>query len=207
MAQFTIDDPDNTPEWLTEYQRSSRVPVAKADDRLLFRITQEDAQRFQTLSGFTGVEVLLEDGAVSDWNVLDEDPFETAFGMLWESARSKEKSQLIFEMESDSGTMTLVKYVDGVLSAFDDTGGTFECFDRRRVYATVEEAFSHPDEMFFEPADVLLSICSTMHSSEEIAAKLSWLCDVEAHEFTINGQPWRYDPDKGVSRVASGTAE
>lgn len=199
MTGFTIEDMADAPDWLMEYHDTGREPAAKADNRILFRVTPEDGKRFGELSGSVGVELLLQAGEVVEWNVLGDEQFPQAAGEIFNASHEGQDGEETYRLEMQSSCMHLINYRDGVLSWFDT--GTMWLDDRYRLFASVDEALQDEGEMWFSPSEALVSVYSAVHSAPEIASRLRWLEYVDAHEFTINGEAWRFEPGKGVTRV------
>jgi hypothetical protein len=199
MSTFNIEKPDEAPDWLRHYQDTNRTPDYKSADRWVFKTTPSDREQFEQLTGAEGVELLIAGEAVSEWAILHEEDFAQAAGEVFHASHKDEEGEEILVMEMKSCSMRLIKYEDGALSWFDT--GMMWLEDRFRAFSSVEEALSDPDEMWFQRAAPLISVWSGAHNSPEIASTLHWIEYVDAHEFTINGEPWRYAPGEGVTPV------
>ncbi len=200
MNSFSIEIPDEAPNWLLSYQATGREPEYRTAERWIFRTTERNRERFEELADADGVKIEFRDRAVVSWREFHDDAYLQAAGEVFKEAHENAAGDAVFVLEMKSCSMTLVKYHDGFLSWFDT--GLMWRDDRFRVFDTAEEAFEHPDEMWFSPAEPLVSVWSAHRGEEEIARRLSWLQPVDAHKFMINASPWRYVPVEGVTRVA-----
>lgn len=200
MTEAEWTDAPLVPAWISHFLRGERQTELELPEVKMYRVSAAERESFAELVDAYGVSIRMDEEGTLDAEIHDEDQYRRVAGEAWVDAHPGETEVELFRSEIGESlplVIRLVRLGGKVLSMADQQiCGPFGGFERRRLYETPEQAFDDPGEAFFDVSGPLVSVQSVFHSAEEVAARLHWLEHEDAHEFTINGERWRYDPGR-----------